>query len=65
MEGGIQLKKIILGLDKGLSKAGEWFLYSKAFENFINSLLMLITTAILLLVTSWLFFQVRSLAQFL
>jgi len=46
-------------LDERLARAGERFLMSKTVETYVNLVAMIITAAFLVIVTAWVFHQVR------
>lgn len=56
------MKQVLREIDEGLVKAGRWFLLSKAFENFVNTLLLIIFVALFALFGGWVLFQFRNMA---
>lgn len=57
------MKQVFRGIDEGLSKAGERFLFSKTVETYMNIALMLISTALVAVLGGWVFFQLRAMAS--
>jgi hypothetical protein len=57
------VKKVLHTIDEGLARAGEKFLLSKTVETYMNIALALISTALVILLGGWVFFQLRAMAS--